>query len=244
MIVDDEYGSRRTLHNFLMKYCPDVEVVAEAASVEEAVLAVKRTSPALVFLDINMPDEDGFELFNKIPKQDFYTVFVTAYDEYSLKAFKHHAVDYILKPIDINELTETVGRIKKMQENKEGAYQLKSLLQAGQKAFISGRIALPVSDGFVYVQVSEIIRCEAEGNYTNMYFADQHKILVCRTLGTYEDLLKEQGFARVHHKHLINLRYVERYQRGRGGIVFMSDKKQIDVSQRKKDEFLKLLGSN
>jgi two-component system LytT family response regulator len=244
LIVDDEFGSRKTLHNFLVKYCPEVEVVAEAASVEEAVAAIKRTSPELVFLDINMPDEDGFELFNKIPQPDFYTVFVTAYDEYSLRAFKHHALDYILKPIDINELTEAVGRILKLQNHKEDAHRLKSILQTGQQTFLSGRIALPVSDGLAYVQVNDIIRCEAEGSYTNMYFTNRTKIVVCRSLGIYEDLLKEHGFARVHHQHLINLKHVERYRRGRGGIVFMSDKKEIDVSQRKKDEFLKLLGGN
>lgn len=242
LIVDDERDSRQTLLSFLTKYCPDVEVVAEAASVAEAVQAIRRTAPELVFLDINMPREDGFELFRKIPQPDFKVVFVTAYDAYALQAFRHHALNYILKPLDINELMETIERVRKLQEPRINEQRLQALLQALPKPVVPDRIALPVLDGLIYVYLDDIIRCEADGNYTSVYFTNRSKLVVSRTLGVYEELLRDRGFARVHHQYLINLKHVERYQRGRGGTVIMSDKKEITVSQRRKDEFLKLLG--
>lgn len=241
LIVDDELCSRELLYNYLEDHCPDIEVVAKAGSIAEAVSAITNIPLALVFLDINLHEENGFELFNKIPQPDFLTVFVSGYDQHALRAFKHHAAGYILKPVDVEELKETVNQVKKMLVDKTGIDHLQLLIQYIKASPATGKIALPVSDGLVYVPVNDIVRCEAEGNYTHMYFTNRNKILVCRTLGTYESLLKNHLFVRVHHQHLVNLRHVERYQRGRGGIVYMSDKKGIDVSQRKKEHFLKLL---
>jgi two-component system LytT family response regulator len=243
IIVDDEEDGINTLRNFLTKYCPDVEVIDTAASVAEAVDKIKLGTPDLVFLDINMPGSDGFQLFNKLPDADFSVVFVTAYDEYALKAFKHHAVNYILKPVNIDELIETVARVKRMVAANIKTQDIDTVMQAVARPGLHNKIALPVLDGLVYVNVDTIIRCEAENNYTVLHFTDRPKLIVSKTLGSYERLLQPFGFYRVHHQHLINLAHLERYQRGRGGVVTMSDKQDIAVSQRKRDEFLRIFES-
>lgn len=244
LIVDDESESRSLLRNFLYKYCAEVEVVAEAASVTEAVALIERTAPLLVFLDVNMPGTNGFTLFDHITVPDFQTVFVTAYDEFALEAFRHYALDYILKPIEISRLVATVERVRQEQSRNVNGALLRSLLQATQKSLVSGRVALPVLDGLEYVPVSEIVRCEAAGSYTHIYFVNRNKMIVSRPLTFYETLLQEQGFVRIHHKYLVNLKHVERYQRGKGGYVIMSDHSELEVSQRKRDDFLRLLKAN
>lgn len=242
VIIDDEYKSRQLLHKFLVKYCPDIKVVAEAASITEAVARIHETSPELVFLDINMPKENGFQLFSRLPVIDFYTVFVTAYDDYALQAFRHHALDYLLKPIDIDQLIIAVDRIKQLREHKQKANQFKDFVDFFKRPAENPKIALPVTEGFIYVYTADIVRCEASSNYTHIFMAEGPKIIVSKTLAVYEDLLKDYGFARVHHQHLVNLKYVEKYMRGRGGVIIMSDKQEIQVSSRKKEEFLKLIG--
>lgn len=244
VIVDDEYESRQILHKFLVKYCPDIKVVAEASSIAEAIVVIKETIPELVFLDINMPKENGFQLFNRLPDTDFYTVFVTAYDTYALQAFRHHVLDYLLKPIDIDQLIITVDRIKQLRDHKQKANQLKGFFEIFKRPPEIPKIALPVTEGFIYVQTTDIVRCEASSNYTQIFLAEGKKVIVSKTLAVYEELLRDHGFARVHHQHLINLKYVEKYVRGRGGLVIMSDKKEVQVSSRKKEEFLKLVGGN
>jgi two-component system LytT family response regulator len=243
IIIDDEIKSRKILNGFLLKYCPDIEVISEAASVREAIAVIELQKPDLIFLDINMPKENGFELFNKIKAPDFQTVFVTAYDQYALKAFRHQAIDYILKLINIAELIKTANRIKTLQNYKANTDQLHAFLQSAPKKNITpDRIALPVADGLTYVQTDDVIHCEAQGNYTYFHFTNRSKLLVSRTLGFYEDLLKNRGFVRIHHHYLINLMHVQKYQRGRGGIVIMTNKTELSVSQRRKDDFIKMSG--
>ncbi len=243
ILVDDEEDSRITLRNFLGRYCPDVTVLGEAGSVSEAVELIRELKPTLVFLDINMPQENGFMLFEHIPEPDFYVVFITAYDEYALKAIKHSALDYILKPINIKELMLAVSRAQSLHQKQDMQSQLASLMQAIPRNNNNlEKLMLPLSDGFVYVPVQEIIRCEASGNYTVFYFTSRSKMVVCNTLGYYEEVLAGYGFIRVHHQHLINQHHVERYQRGRGGTVVMCDQKEVAVSQRKRDEFLRMMG--
>ncbi|WP_118976062.1 LytR/AlgR family response regulator transcription factor [Taibaiella koreensis] len=242
VIIDDEYESRKILQRFLVKYCPDIKVVAEASCIDEAIVSIRDTAPELVFLDINMPRENGFQLFNKLSGIDFYTVFVTAYDSYALQAFRHHALDYLLKPIDIDQLIVTVNRVKQLRDDKQQAQQLKGFFESFRRLPELPKIALPVLEGFIYVHTADIVRCEANSNYTYVYLTGGKKVVVSKTLAVYEELLKDHGFARVHHQHLINLKYVEKYVRGRGGLVIMSDKKEIQVSSRKKEEFLRLIG--
>jgi two-component system LytT family response regulator len=242
VIIDDEYESRQILHKFLVKYCPDIKVVAEASCIADAVVSIRETAPELVFLDINMPKENGFQLFDKVSGINFYTVFVTAYDTYALQAFRHHALDYLLKPIDIDQLISTVERIKQLRDNKEKARQLNGFFEILKRPADIPKIALPVAEGFIYVYATDIIRCEASSNYTYVFLTEGKKVIISKTLAVYEEILKDYGFARVHHQHLINLKYVERYMRGRGGVVIMSDMKEIQVSSRKKEEFLRLIG--
>jgi two-component system LytT family response regulator len=244
IIVDDEDDGRNTLKRYLQQYCPEVNLLAEACSVKEAEQVIKQYHPQLVFLDINMPGENGFSLFERIKKPLFKTIFVTAYDEYAIQAIRQNALDYILKPINIDELVGAVSRALHLPVKAPDVPGIASFLQSLQRLQAEGnKLALPVLDGFIYVPVNDIVRCEAEGNYTFFYFSNRPKTLVCKTLGYYEITLKESGFARVHHHHLINLKHVERYQKGRGGLVYLSDKSEIAVSQRKREEFLLLLNN-
>lgn len=241
IIVDDEPNGVSTLRNFLARYCPNVAVLGDAASVSEAARKIKLYSPQLVFLDINMPGADGFELLEKMEAPSFHVVFVTAYDDFALKAFKYHAVNYLLKPVNIDELIESVARVEKLVASAMPGRQVTQPLQTTGKSALPEKLALPVLDGLVYVDIASIIRCEAEGNYTVFYFTNRPKMIVSKTLGGYEKQLEPHGFFRVHHHHLINLAHLEYYQRGRGGLVKLSDKKEITVSQRRKDEFLRLI---
>lgn len=170
IVVDDEQESRETLLRFLSKYCPDVEIVGEAGSVNEAAEVIRELSPELVFLDVNMPVENGFKLFEKISDIHFYTVFVTAYDQYAVQAFKHHAVDYLLKPIVIHELIITVNRVAKLLEDKNKIQQLSALLQHIKTPAEQTKIALPTLEGLVYVHTMDIVRLQADDNYTSIFF--------------------------------------------------------------------------
>lgn len=243
IIVDDEEDSRSTLRNYLNRYCPDVTLLAEAGTVAGAVRHIRALNPDIVFLDMNMPHENGLALFASIPHPDFYTIFVTAHNEYALSAIKHNALDYLMKPVNITELVLAVNRAKAMYDKDTMHRQLDQLLQSVQKRNTMEKICLPLTDGFIYVYVHEIIRCEAEGSYSVFYFTNRKKLVISRTLGNYENLLREYGFIRVHNSHLINLEHVEKYQRGRGGMVLMSDKKEVIVSQRKRDDFLRLVNA-
>ncbi len=241
LLVDDEEDSRITLRNFLTRYCPNVQIVAEASSVAAACEEIERHAPSLVFLDINMPHENGFALFKRIAHPEFYTIFVTAYDEYALQAIKQQALDYILKPVNITELVTAVNRAEQLHNQQNRLHRFEQLLPPEQKTAASGKIGLPTANGFIYVPVADIVRCEAEGSYTFFHFVNRKPMLICRTLGAYETILKEYGFIRVHHQHLVSLRHVEQYQRGRGGVILMSDKHEVVVSQRKKDDFLRAI---
>ncbi|WP_118953292.1 LytR/AlgR family response regulator transcription factor [Taibaiella helva] len=239
LIVDDEMGSRQTLRNFLDRYCPDVHVVGEADSVEAAVSEIERHNPMLLFLDINMPQENGFALFQKISDPSFQTIFVTAYDSYALQAIRQHALDYILKPLNVKSLSAAVDRAQQYCTREQLAGRIDGLLASLQQpSVLKAKIDLPTTNGFIYVPVTEIIRCEASDNYTLFHFTDRRPVLVCRTLGSYEMLLKDHGFIRVHHQHLINPDHLLQYQYGRGGTILMSDNTEVNVSQRKREEFL------
>jgi len=241
IIVDDEHESRNTLVRFLSRYCPDIEITGEADSVCQAAEIIRKTNPDLVFLDVNMPVENGFKLFEKISKVNFYTVFVTAYDQYAIQAFKNHAVDYLLKPIVIHELIITVNKVAKLLEDKNKIQELSAVLQQLKSSTRNTKIALPTLDGLVYVQTTDILYLQAEDNYTYIFFKGGKKIIVSHTLGYFEESLQDHGFVRIHHHHMINLQYVEKYIKGRGGYVIMNDQTSLQVSQRKKDDFLRII---
>lgn len=248
VLIDDEADGRNTLRCYLEKYCPEIVVVADAGSVADGVTVLQTVYPDIVFLDVNMPFENGFALFKSIPQPAFSTIFVTAYDCYALQAIKQHALDYLLKPIDIDELIAAVKhavRCRSASVAKPGHMlkeeELSRLINEIRPGRTRDKIALPVLDGFRYVPHSDIVRCEAKGSYTSFHFKDGTQLLICHALGYYEAMLSPYGFIRVHHQHLINPVHVERYQRGRGGSAIMSDKSEVTISQRRRDDFLELM---
>jgi two-component system LytT family response regulator len=237
IIIDDEEKSRQTLQSLLHRYCPDVHVIAEAASVEEGLKILSSHSPDVVFLDIRLPDGTGCDLLEQIPERNFDVVFTTAYDEYSLKAFHYAALHYLLKPISHTQLREAVSRIKPSQQQDERFRVMKEQLQEKRK-----NIVLSSFDGFSVAQLDDILRFEADSNYTRIFFVQEKPFVASRNLSHFEELLADAGFVRVHNKHLINLKHVRKYHRGRGGSIELSDGTQIEVAVRKKDEFLEALG--
>lgn len=242
IIVDDEARSRRTLKALCEEYCSNLEIVGMADSVSEAKILLKKETPDLVFLDIRMPLESGFELLkyygNDVP---FEVIFTTAYDEYAKEAFQFAAVDYLLKPIEINELIKAVQKAQKLQGYIDPMRKFEFLkeLLAAQKI---EKIALTTAEGFTYVRFDEIIRCEAQSNYTQVVMTDNSSTLITKTLKHYEDLLLEKDFFRVHKSHLVNLHAVRRFIRSKkGSMIEMKDGAQIEVSARKKEALLERL---
>lgn len=238
IIIDDEPKSISSLKFVLEKNCPQVKVSDTARSANEGFEKIKLHNPDIVFLDVEMPYGNGFDLLNKLPEHNFEVIFVTAYENYAIKAFKVDAVDYILKPFTEDDI---IAAIKKAAER----VQEKKLIQINghnthKKNHIpfSKKIAVPAFDGLAFINIEDIVRCEAEENYTNFFLKDKKKMLVCKSLADYEEMLEPFDFHRIHQSHLINLAYVSKYVKGRGGYVVMQDGVTVDVSARKKMEFL------
>ncbi|MEM9919188.1 MAG: response regulator [Bacteroidota bacterium] len=237
IIIDDELNAREALRNLLENFISGVEVVAEAEGVSSGLAAIKQHQPEIVFLDVNMPSGTGFDLLEQLETVDFVLVFVTAYDQYAIKAIKFSALDYLLKPVDLQELRKTLERIQKIGNH----YPQKLVEHYRQNQQSGDTIALPSIDGFDIVRLVDIIRCEGERNYTTFYIKGSDRIVVSRTLKEYETLLSGFNFLRVYQSHLINLHFVKKYIRGRGGFVIMEDGAQLPVSREKKEELLRRL---
>jgi two-component system LytT family response regulator len=238
IIVDDEERSRQTLNGLIKRYCPEINVIAEAATVAEAKEVLAAHSPDVVFLDIQLPDGTGCDLLEQISDRCFDVIFTTAHDEYSLKAFQYAALHYLLKPISYLQLREAIARMKPVVkvEQDERYRVMHEQLREDRK-----NIVLTSLEGFSVVQIDDIIRLEADANYTRIFFSKEKMFVASRNLSHFEELLLDAGFMRVHNKHLVNVKHVRGYHRGRGGYVEMSDGTQVEVSIRKKDEFLETL---
>ncbi len=239
VLVDDEDNSLEALGILLERYCPDVEVIGTAQSVEAAVETIDELKPELVFLDIALPDGQGFEVLDQVSHTQFEVIFTTAYDQYALTAFEFSALDYILKPINVEKLKQSVARYQEIrtEDNISGRV---SVLKDRLKN-INERIILSSMDGFEVYKISDIIRCEANGSYTTFFIKGDIKVVTSKTLNNFEKLLADQPFARVHSKHLVNLEFIKRYISGRGGYVVFEDGSKVDVSERKKKEFIRLM---
>lgn len=234
LVVDDEEAGRDVLKGMIEKYCPELIVVAEAASVEEA--ADKAPGTDVIFLDIELPDGNGFDLLERTGTRDQDIIFVTAYNQFGIRAVKASATDYLLKPISSRELKEAVRRLLVRRVER-----IASTIEATYgKA--SNRLALPTGEEVAIVDIDDIIRCRSHSNYTSVHLSDGRMILVSKTLGDYDKRLTGQGFHRVHNSHLINLNHVRSYVRGKGGYVIMSDGTHVDVSSRRKEGLLLALG--
>jgi two-component system, LytTR family, response regulator len=242
LIIDDEERGRETLLNLLKTYCPEVKVLKLCDSVESGIKAIEEYAPELLFLDIEMNKATGFDLLEQLPGIDFDVIFTTAHENYALRAIKFCAIDYILKPIDVEELKVAVEKVitKKAKESFQAKFDL-LLHNQHQSNPKNHRIAVSTNDGLVFLNVSDIIRCEADGSYTLFCLKNNEKIFVSKNLKEYEDLLSDHNFFRVHNSSLINLKEIVKYVRGDGGYVIMTDNAKVDVSKRKKDAFLTLI---
>ncbi len=242
IIIDDEPKGRLALRQKLSAYCSNVQVVAEAADGKEALALIKVHHPQLIFLDIEMPVMNAFEMLNEIKEKDFHVIFTTAYDQYAIKAIKYAAFDYLLKPVDIEELKSAIEKVE-TAENKNLPQQVELMqqnMQHPKKSF--NKLAIPALDGLYFFDISSIIHLEAQSNYTIIYFNNHPKITASKTLKDFEELLPSDLFFRLHHSHIINLQFIKRYIKGDGGQVELENGSLIDVSRRKKDEFLKAIG--
>ncbi|HEY4965172.1 MAG TPA: LytTR family DNA-binding domain-containing protein [Puia sp.] len=242
ILIDDELSSLQNLQYKILEYCPSVKVVAQTQNPEEAVRLIQQFKPDVIFLDIEMPRMSGFKMLEQIPEIDFEVIFITAYNHYAINAIRISAFDYLVKPVSIEELQLTVERLglSTVKKNREKAELLKKNLSSPKSQ--EDNIALPANDGLEFIQIKQIIRIESSSNYSKVVLQNGQQLLVTRQLKDFEELLQEYRFYRVHHSHLINLNYIAKYIRGDGGQITMRNGDVIDVSRRKKEVFLKLIG--
>jgi two-component system, LytTR family, response regulator len=240
IIVDDEKNGVKVLKTLIKNYCPEIEVIANADNIEDAFKIIQSLQPDLVFLDIEMPNGNGFELLKKFDQINFQIIFTTAFDGYAIKAIKYHAIDYLLKPIDIDELKLAVESATKNQKEKPKENKYLKFVQE-QKLQIANKIAVPVKDGMLFIAINDIVRIESDGSYSTFHMCDLNKIVASKNLKEYEDILPINEFFRTHKSHLINLKYVKKYFRGNGHFVEMNDGSKVEIARRKKDEFFKLM---
>lgn len=235
IIVEDEETSREILRNYLKKYCPNVQILGEASNVEEALVLIRNNDLDLVFLDVEMPYGNAFDLLDKVGDIDFETVFVTAYNHYAVDALNAHASYYLMKPISIDELIKAVDYVTEIK-TKEDALQDQVLVPKTNS--VNGKITIPQLDGFEVINTADILFCKADDNYTEIYLNTNKKKLVSKTLKYFEEALNDSSFARVHKSYLVNVNEIVKYVKGKGGSVVLSNGKQIMVSASKKSELL------
>ncbi len=242
IIIDDEERARQSLVDLLRISNNDIEVIAEADSVRAGIEAIHDQNPELLLLDINMPDGTGFDLLKQLDNIDFQIIFITAYEEYAVRAFEFSAIDYLLKPVDPLKLTDAIEKAKQAVEQRNLGLKLNALF-ANLDSPHSGhkKLVLKTAENIYIISTSDIIRCESDCGYTQFFLPDGKKILVSRNLKDYEEMLNGFGFFRIHQSHLINLKYIDHYSKLDGGAVVMKDKTTIPVARRKKEDFLKLL---
>jgi two-component system, LytTR family, response regulator len=239
IIIDDELGNIITLKGLLERFVPEVEIVGTARNKDEGIELINEVVPQLVFLDIEMPYGSGFDLLEALGAILFETIFITAYDSYAIKAFKFSAVDYLVKPVNIDDLKFAVEKAIKNIQMRQANDKIGMLLSNLKNTGGQQRLAIQWADGFKFVKLDEIIRLEASGSYAIIHMADNKKITATKMLGDFEGLLPDSIFVRVHHSDIININYVKQYHKGRGGFVEMEDGAKIEVAIRRKMEFLK-----
>ena len=245
IIIDDETHCRKTLDMLLKEYCPDVEVTEHCADAESGVEAIKNYKPDLVFLDIQMPFMNGFEMLEQFSEIPFAVVFTTGYDQYAIKAFRFSALDYLLKPIEPKELIAAVHKIQ-TQKQLPASEQFQMLLnKVSNKENVFPKISVPTSDGYELIPVEQVLYCEAQDNYTYFHLKNKKKIIACRMLKEVEEQLNDfPFFVRVHHSFIVNIKEVTKYVRGEGGYLILSDESSVNVSRNRKEALLKWFKSS
>jgi len=243
VIIDDEQRARNTLQILLKDFCPQVHVVAACNNIQDAVLKINQKRPQLVFLDIEMPEYNGFELLSFFREIDFQIIFVTAYNEYALKAFEVSAVDYLLKPVDIDKLKIAVEKAALRINNANPNHNidaLKDTFKTGQ----FNRIALPVSEGLLFIEVNDIVYIEAEGSYTNVWLNNSTKILVSKKIKFFEEIVEARAnFFRSHRSYIVNINYLKKYNKNESSLL-LDNNKTVYISRDRKSEFEEQLRLN
>jgi len=242
ILVDDEIHCLKTLGLLLGEMCPQVEIAAQCSSAKEGLDAIKKINPELIFLDIEMPLMNGFQMLEQLSEISFAVIFTTSYDQYAIKAIRFSALDYLLKPVVRKELVEAVAKVQ-ARKNFAFSEQFQLLLDKIQnKEAVIMKIAIPTHDGFEMISTDQIISCEADDNYTYLNIKNRKKVTASRTLKEVEEQLESfSSFLRVHHSYIVNLNEVAKYIRGEGGYLVMSDNSTINVSRSRKEALLKIL---
>ncbi len=245
LLIDDDSNLRNGMKSLLARYAPEIRIIGEADSVQTGVSLLLQNPPQVVFLDIHLGDGSGFDLLeavNQRGKLNSQIVFITAHEQYAIKAFRFSALDFLLKPVDPEELQKVIEKLKQVIDKNDNVAHIDLLLEnIRKKTDHFKRIALSNSDGIHLFEVSDIIRCESEDNYTKFYIKNSKPILISKTLKEYEELLAAHGFERIHQSHLINLAYLKSYIKKDGGYVIMADNANLPISQRKKERLQELL---
>jgi len=242
VIIDDEQDAINSIELIINEYCFNAEVVGMASSAAEGRNVILSQKPDLVFLDIEMPRGNGFDLLEMLPERNFEIVFITAYNNFAIKAFKYSAIDYILKPIDIDEFVEAVEKAEKrinlVKGNSAPKEDKYSVLLDNIKTSKPSKIMVSTSEGQIYIDISNILRIEAEGSYSTLFLKDNNKILVSKNLKEFENMLADNSFYRPHNSHLINLEHVKKYVLKDGGYIEMTDETIVPISRRRKEAFI------
>lgn len=242
VIVEDEKHSRETLKSLLEEFCKDVQVIATAGSVSEAVKVLSVFSPDVVFLDIELQSGVGFDVLNQIKDPSFEVIFTTAFEKYAIKAIKFSSLDYLLKPIDLDELQQAVEKARNRMDTNIYRQQIDTLMHSlSRETNKQEKICLATTAGMEFIAIEDIILCKADGSYTSFVLKDKNSLLVSKHLKEYENLLADQQFMRVHNSYLINLKEVKKYIKSDGGYIIMSNDMHVSLSPRKKDDLIEAM---
>lgn len=241
VLIDDDQSNLSSLSEKISNHCKQVQIIDRCDNPEEGIRIIDELKPDLVFLDIEMPQMNGFVMLQQLTYKNFELIFVTAYDHYAIKAIRSCALDYLVKPVEIEELKRAVARAEEKKKQPPSSSQLDLLIDHLQKKQTK-LLTIPTSDGLQFINIENIIYLEASDNYSNIYLSTDQKLLVSRTLKDFEELLPADIFIRIHHSTIVNKYYVEKYIRGEGGQVVMRNGNVLDVSKRKKSDFLQAIG--
>lgn len=242
IIVEDEKHSRETLTGMLERYCKNVEVIAEAESYRRGLELIRKHSPDVVFLDIQMPDGSGFRLLEELDKINFAIIFTTAFDQFAIKAIKYSALDYLLKPIDPDELVHAIKKVEQKLNKSEVNDNIRVLLEnIRSKENDPHKIVLSTSEKIHIIETDQILRCESDNYYTNFFLTDGKNILISKTLKENEELLSDHNFIRPHKSHLVNVKYIKGFLKNDGGYIEMTDGSRIPVSRRKREKIIEII---
>lgn len=242
IIIDDEQHCIDSLAFDLQKHCRDIELLETCINPKKGLLAIKKQKPELIFLDVQMPWMNGFEMLELLDQINFAIIFTTAFDQFAAKAFRISAIDYLLKPIDVNDLKEAVKKAAEKIQQKSGTDNIANLLQNIKKPEVNQRIAVPGREGYEFIEAAKIIYAQAEGSYTHVFLNDKRKLVISKTLSDIEELLPTEHFQRIHHSTLVNLSHVTHLFKTDGGFVVLDNGEKLVVSKSKKESLMERLG--